>query len=145
MIASETKKRSSGIRIQGSEGMCPPSIEADNEEESEGEVEGMSRREPSARRASRGADGESRRSRESGRPREVRSASMTVSSAASRSERVSLSGCQNERLPEVSRRASSWLFQERIPESGRGKKRASGSEVEESGSEKEWAPGPRPT
>ena len=40
---------------------------------------------------------------------------MMVSSAASREESVSLPECQRSKRPAASRRASSWLFQERMP------------------------------
>ena len=88
--------------------------------------EGISIRAPSERRASTGAAGERERSSPSGRPREVRSASMMVSSAASRSESVSCPERQRCRRPSAPRQGSSALFHERVPKeegtasSGRG-------------------------
>jgi hypothetical protein len=109
MMSSETKKWSSGMRTRG----------ALWEMEEAGE-EGTGWREPEARRASTGAEGERRRSRGREMPAAVRRASMTVSSAASCGERASLSECQRARRPEESRRASSALFQERTPGAGKG-------------------------
>ena len=136
-MASETKKWSSGMRTRK-----PSDDEAEGdvmeeerevEEEDAGEDEGEGEmteeereageeeawtrsRAPSARRASTGASGERVRSCARGRPAAVRSASMMVSSAASRGERVSLAELQRSRWPDASRRASSALFQERMPQ-----------------------------
>lgn len=140
MMSSETKKRSSGIRTRGkpgaegveAEGMGmeeagtketgaeetgaeETGAEEEGTEEEGAEEAGMDWRAPEARRSSTGAAGESARSCASGRPRAVRSASMIVSSAASRSERISRSACQRSSFPAASRRASSLVFQERTP------------------------------
>ena len=98
MMSSETKKWSSGIRTKGVS-----------------ETEGINVRAPSARRASTADAGEMSRRRDSGRPAAVRSPSMTVSSAASRSERTSCPERQRASRPSASRLGSSWLFHDRIP------------------------------